>query len=75
MEVPLTPELDNKLRRVASQTGRTVSQVVQELIAKYVEHDEWFRSEVEKGIASLDRGDFVSDEEVRQRVERALRSR
>jgi predicted transcriptional regulator len=73
MEVPLTPDLDHKLQRVASQTGRTVTQIVQELVAKYLEHDEWFRSEVEMGLVSLDRGEFVSDEELKNRIDRILR--
>ena len=74
MEIPLTPELEGKLKRIASQTGRPAGQVVQELIAKYLEHDEWFRSEVEKGRASLDRGEFVTHEDVGARIERLFPS-
>jgi predicted transcriptional regulator len=74
MEISFAPELEAKLKQIASQTGKGADQVVQELVASYFDHDEWFKQEVEKGIASLDRGKFVSHEEVRRQMERALGS-
>ena len=32
---------------------------MQELVADYLIHDEWFRQEVQEGLASLDSGEFV----------------
>ena len=72
MEISLAPELEAKLSRIASQTGKGASQVIQELVANYVDHDEWFRQEVEKGLASLDQGKSVAHEEVRCQMERIL---
>ena len=60
MEISLAPELDAKLNRIASQTGKGAGQIVEELVANYFDHDEWFRQEVEKGILSLDHGKFFS---------------
>jgi predicted transcriptional regulator len=74
MEISLTPEMEGKLNQVASQAGKGAEQVVQELVANYLEHDEWFRQEVAKGLASLDRGESVSHDEVGRRMERRLRS-
>lgn len=74
MEIALGPELEAKLRRIASETGKGASQVVQELVTNYLDHDQWFRQAVEKGIASLDSGAFVSHEEVRDRIDRVLGS-
>lgn len=74
MEIFLTPEHEAELNRVASQQGRPAQQVVQELVATYLDHEEWFRQEVGKGLASLDRGESVSHKEVGKRMERALRS-
>jgi predicted transcriptional regulator len=74
MEISLAPELEAKLKQIASQTGKRADQVVQELVASYFDHDEWFKQEVEKGLASLDRGKFVSHKEVRRRMERVLGS-
>jgi predicted transcriptional regulator len=43
------------------------------LVASYLDHDEWFKREVQKELASLDNGKFVSHEEVGRRIERILR--
>ena len=75
MEISFAAELEAKLNRIASQTGKAASQVVQELVANYLDHDEWFRQEVEKGLASLDQGKSVSHEEVRRQMERILSSK
>jgi predicted transcriptional regulator len=74
MEISFAPELEARLNRIASQTGKEPDQIVQELVASHLEHDEWFRQEVAKGIASLDSGKFVSHEEVRRQMERILNS-
>jgi predicted transcriptional regulator len=37
---------------------------------RYLEHDVWFRREVKKGIAQLDRGDYLTHEEVGARIEK-----
>jgi len=74
MEVSLAPELEARLNRIASQTGKDPDQIVQELIATHLDHEEWFRQEVGKGLASLDSGKSVSHEEVRRQMERILRS-
>jgi predicted transcriptional regulator len=75
MQVSLAAELEAKLNRIASQTGKGASQVVQELVANYLDHDEWLGQEVEKGLASLDQGKSVSHEEVRRQMERILSSK
>ena len=74
MEISLGPELESKLQRVASEIGKPPGEVVQELVSQYLEHDEWFRGEVEKGLSSLNSGRFISHEEVRRRMERILSS-
>jgi len=73
MEISLAPELEARLARVASEAGKAANQVVQELVADYLNHDEWFKNEVQKGLDSLDRGKFVSPEDVGRRIERILR--
>jgi predicted transcriptional regulator len=72
MEVSFAPELEARLKRIASQTGKGADEVVRELVANYLDHDEWFRQEVAKGVASLDGGKFVSHDEVRRQMERKL---
>ena len=74
MEVSLAPEVEARLAKIASESGKAASQVVQELVASYVDHDEWFRREVQRGLDSLDNGKFVSHEEVGRQIERILKS-
>ena len=70
MEVPLKPELEAKLSRIASSSGRAAEQVIQELVERFVDHDQWFRQEVEKGLAQLNRGEFIDHDEVVARIEK-----
>jgi predicted transcriptional regulator len=70
----LRPKLEAKLNRIASKTGKRPDEVVRELVASYLDHDEWFRNQVEQGLASLNRGKSVSHEEVRRQMEQILGS-
>jgi predicted transcriptional regulator len=74
MEISFAPELEARLNRIASETGKGPDEVVRELVASYLDHDEWFRQEVAKGLASLDRGKFVSHDDVRRQMERIFGS-
>ena len=74
MEIQLKPELADKVNQIASQSGRQPNQVVEELVETYVDHDHWFRQEVEKGLAQLDRGEFLEHDEVMARIDRLFRS-
>lgn len=74
MEISLAPDLEERLTRIASEAGKAADQVVQELVADYLYHAEWFEREVQKGLASLDDGKFVSHEEMGRQIERILRS-
>jgi len=46
--------------------------IAQEAIERVVDYDGWFIREVEKGLASADRGDLLTHEEVGARLERLL---
>ncbi len=74
MEISLTPELEARLARIASEAGKAANQVVEELVADYLDHDAWFKQAVQKGLTSLDDGKFVSHDEVARRIERILRA-
>jgi predicted transcriptional regulator len=73
MEVRFSPEFEAKLKQVASESGRGAEQVVQEIVQTYIDHDEWFRTEVQKGLAQLDHGEFIEHDEVVARIERMFR--
>jgi predicted transcriptional regulator len=70
MEVRFTPEFEAELKRAAKERGRAADQLVQEIVEAYLDHDKWFRSEVQKGLAQLENGQSVSHDEVVARIER-----
>ena len=74
MEVRFSPEFEAQLRRVASESGRGPEQLVQEIVQSYLDHDAWFKSEVRKGLAQLDNGEFIGHDEVAARIEQLFRS-
>jgi predicted transcriptional regulator len=73
MNLQVPPELEAKLTRLAAETGRTVDQVALELLASSMDHDEWFRAEVEKGRGSASEGRLVEHDEVVSRMDRRYR--
>jgi predicted transcriptional regulator len=72
MEVRLSPDLEAKLARVAAQRGRDAETLAKEAIERFVDYDEWFISEVEKGLAQIERGETLTHEEVVARMKRRL---
>jgi predicted transcriptional regulator len=73
MSLQVPPELEAKLTRFATETGRTVDQVTLDLLATSAGHDEWFRREVEKGRVSAREGRLLDPGEVASRMERRYR--
>ena len=73
MEVTLSLE-EAQLQRIARRTGRDTEALAKEAIGHLLEYEERFIEAVEKGLASLDRGEFVSHQEVKRRIESLLES-
>ena len=72
MEVHLNPDMEAKLARLAAEQGRNTEALVQEAIARFVDYDEWFIREVEKGLASADRGELLTHEDVGAWLEKLI---
>jgi predicted transcriptional regulator len=73
MDLQLPPELEAKLTRLANETGRTVDQVALDLLASSIDHDEWFRAEVEKGRAAAREGTLLDHDDTAARMNRPNR--
>lgn len=69
MEVPLTPDLQAKLSRLAAQQGRPTEALVAEAVERMVNYDEWFMQEVQKGLGAADRGEFKDHDDVRKLID------
>jgi predicted transcriptional regulator len=72
MEIELSPELQAKLERIASQQGRDSKSLVHEAVERLVDYDEWFLRQVEIGLAQVDRGELLEDSEVAARMENLI---
>ncbi|MGC2744968.1 MAG: hypothetical protein WA672_17460 [Candidatus Angelobacter sp.] len=70
MELHFNPQFEAELKCVASERGCAVDQLVQEIVEAYLDHDKWFRAEVQKGLAQLDNAESVSDDEMLASIER-----
>lgn len=69
MEIPLNPDVQNKLSRIAAARGSAVESVAREAIERFVDYDDWFIREVEKGITAANRGDLIEHEDVRKQAD------
>jgi predicted transcriptional regulator len=73
MNLQVPPGLEAKLNRLAAETGRPAEQVALDLLASSVEHDDWFRREVEKGRLAAREGRLLDHDEVASRIDRRYR--
>ena len=64
--------LKAKLEALSRTTKRSKSYLAAEAIAAYVELNEWQIAEIEAGIAELDAGEVLSEEEAEERYRRLL---
>lgn len=70
MEIHLSSELQAKLDRLASESGRDKNSLVQEALERFMDYDDWFLREVEVGLAAADRGEFIEHEDIAKLINR-----
>ena len=73
--VRLDSNLEAKLEALARSTRRSKSFLAAEAIAAYVTLNEWQIAEIEAGMAELDSGQIVSEEEASERYNGLLQRR
>jgi predicted transcriptional regulator len=71
--VHLSPELQAKVERAAAENKSGAEEYVKQLVEHYFDHDAWFRQQVTRGLEQLDRGEFVTHEEVGARIDQMFR--
>jgi predicted transcriptional regulator len=74
MSIHLRPDQETHLQEIAARSGRDPNQLAQEAVDDLIEYDAWYRQQVAEGFAQLDRGEFVTHEEVGARLARLFRS-
>ena len=74
MEVHVTGELEAKLKHSAAQQGRNPDDLVQDVLASYFEEEARFIEAVKRGEDAFERGEYLTHEQVGQRLQRFLQS-
>jgi predicted transcriptional regulator len=74
MEVYFTPEREKQLAESASHKGTDPVSLLKDAALGLLDEDARFRAAVREGVAQADRGEFIEEEEMKNRLERMLRS-
>jgi predicted transcriptional regulator len=72
MEVHFNSDLQARLAERANLQGRNVDETVQDVVARYFEEEDRFIEAVKRGEAALERGEFLTHEQVGDRLRRFL---
>lgn len=72
MEVHFTPEQEAQLAQIAAQQGRNPDELVRQVVARYFDEESRFVDAVRRGEEALQRGEYLTHEQVGQRLERFL---
>jgi predicted transcriptional regulator len=74
MELRLSPEQEAELAALAAQEGRTPDDLAREVFGRALAEETRFVEAVTHGLASLDRGEYVSHQELGARIERLFQA-
>jgi RHH-type transcriptional regulator, rel operon repressor / antitoxin RelB len=66
--VRVEPQVKKRLERLAKSTGRSRSFLAAEALSEYLDVNEWQVAGVKRAMASLDRGEGVAHDEVKDWV-------
>ena len=72
MEVHFPPELEAKLADSAARQGRNPEELVREVLTRHFEEETRFVEAVRLGEEGLRRGEYLTHEQVGQRIHRFL---
>ena len=73
MEVHFTPEQEAQLAQMATKAGTNPERLVKDILVRYLDDEAQFLTAVEKGIAAAERGEFIEEEEMDDRIERMFK--
>jgi predicted transcriptional regulator len=73
MEIRFTPEQEARLTQMAGAAGVEPAQLLLDAASRLIEDEARFREAVRVGVEQADRGEFIDEEEMDDRVARMLR--
>jgi predicted transcriptional regulator len=74
MEVHFTAEQEVQLAQIAIKSGTHTEHLVKDAALRLLEEEARFRAAVREGIAQVDRGEFIEEDDMDARFEVMLRS-
>jgi predicted transcriptional regulator len=74
MEVHFTPEQEAQLTQIATYSGTDAEHLVKDAALRLLQEEIHFREAVKVGEAALERGDFLTHEQMGERLQRFLKS-
>ena len=74
MEVQFSREMEARIDQAAARNRCSEDEYVRQLIERYADHDLWFGQKVHKALDQLDRGEYITHEEMGERIEQLFRS-
>jgi predicted transcriptional regulator len=75
MDIHITqPDLEARLTQSAAQQGRHPDELAQDVLAQYFDEETRYRAALKRGDASLRRGEYLTHEEVGERLKRPPQS-
>jgi predicted transcriptional regulator len=74
MELHVTGELEAKLTHWAAMQGRRPDELAQDVLTRYLEEEDRFVEAVIRGEDALQRGEYLTHEQVGQRIQRFLQT-
>lgn len=74
MEVHFSPDQIAQLNQIAAQEGVDTEKLVKDAALKLLQDDECFRAAVRRGLEQADRGEFIEEHEMDDRIKRMFPS-
>jgi predicted transcriptional regulator len=74
MEVHFSPDVEDRLRQLASANGKNAEQLVKDTVARMLDNQARFIAGVRRGIEQADRGELVEHNDVLRRIDRLFHS-
>ena len=64
--IEIAPETKSRAEKLAADTNRSAQKIATKAVEAYLGFEAYYLRRVERGMAEADRGDFASEDEVRE---------
>ena len=75
MELTLSDDLQAKLARMALDRGTNPQELAREAIERFVDYDDWFVREIDRGLEQIESGQTLTHEQVELRLKKHFQNK